>query len=161
MIHEVHERRHILKRRILPGDEQGDVQALAEDLRDTIGKFVRAVRSQAGTPTTAQGETLAFLERSGPVSIAALAESRGVKHQSMRRVIARLEESGLIALAPDPKDGRSYRVKLTKEGRAETAAARAARTRWLAQVLATTMNARERAILSRSMPILKRIASLG
>ena len=56
-----------------------------------VGQFVRAVRARAGTPSDAQGETLAFLERAGPVSIAALADGRGVKHQSMRLVTARLE----------------------------------------------------------------------
>lgn len=151
-----------MKKQILPGgDDPGDAEALAEELRDTIGRFVRAVRSQAGTPRTAQAETLASLERSGPVSIAALAESRGVKHQSMRLVIAKLEASGLVALAPDPKDGRSYLATITRKGRAETAAARTARTRWLAGAIATTINAHERAVLGECLPILRRIAGMS
>jgi DNA-binding MarR family transcriptional regulator len=140
--------------------EQTEVQALAENLRDTIGKFVRAVRKQAGTPSTAQGETLAFLERDGPVSIATLAESRGVKHQSMRLVIAKLQESGLVMLLPDPNDGRSYLVTLTKAGMAENAAVRAARTRWLTGVLSTAMSAHERAILREALPLLQKITDL-
>lgn len=133
------------------------MDGLAEALRDTVGKFVRSVRSHAGTPTNAQGETLAFLERSGPVSVAVLAEGRGVKHQSMRLVTAKLEESGLIALAPDPKDGRSNLVTLTKKGYRETAKARSARTRWLAEVLSTKTSARERKVLGESLLILQRI----
>ncbi|MBA5636494.1 MarR family transcriptional regulator [Duganella sp. LX20W] len=143
-----------------PNGGQPDVQLLAENMRDTIGNFVRAVRRHAGTPSTAQGETLAFLERSGPVSIAAVAENRGVKHQSMRLVIAKLEESGLVALQQDPQDGRGYLVTLTKAGLAETASARAARTQWLSSVLATTMTPDERAILQQALPILQKITNL-
>ncbi|MFZ6730874.1 MarR family winged helix-turn-helix transcriptional regulator [Undibacterium sp. Ji42W] len=138
-----------------------DVQVLAENLRDTIGKFVRAVRSQAGTPTTAQGESLAFLERNGPVSIAAMAVNRGVKHQSMRLVIAKLEENKLITLTPDPKDGRSHLVTLTKEGRTENARARAARTVWLTEVLSSNMSASERTLLREALPILQKISQLS
>lgn len=149
-----------MKKPALPSDHALEMEGLAEALRDTIGKFVRSVRSQAGTPTHAQGETLAFLERSGPASIAVLAENRGVKHQSMRLVTAKLEESGLIVLTPDPEDGRSNLVKLTKKGYSETAKARAARTRWLADVLSTNTNARERKVLGETLQILQRITDL-
>ncbi len=136
------------------------MEALAEALRDTVGKFVRSVRAEAGTPTSAQSETLAYLERSGPVSIAALAESRGVKHQSMRLVTSKLEEAGLIAMEPDPKDGRSYLVTLTRQGRHENAKARTARTRWLAEALSHHTSAQEREVLQNALLILQRLTVL-
>ncbi len=135
-----------------------EVQALADGLRDAIGVLVRSVRAQAETPTTAQGETLAALERGGAVSIAALAKSRGVKHQSMRLVVAKLVDSGFLELITDPDDGRSYLVTLTKKGRAATAASRTARTQWLTDALTETMSTRELAVLRESIPLLLKIA---
>lgn len=164
MLHHCTRRKAALKKTtVTDSDHENDhesVQALAENLRDTIGKFVRAVRSQAGTPTTAQGETLAFLERNGPASIATLAENRGVKHQSMRLVIAKLEENSLITQTPDPKDGRSQLITLTRKGQAENATARKARTLWLSEVLSTRMSARERTLLGEALPILQKITGL-
>ncbi len=152
---------HALKTTTSSSDKQQDIPALAEGLRDVIGKFVRAVRTQADTPTIAQAETLAHLERNGPASIAALAETRGVKHQSMRLVVGKLEEDGLVTLVPNPSDGRSSLVKLTKPGYAQNAAARAARTRWLTEVIATQMSSRERAVLAEAIPILQKISALS
>lgn len=137
-----------------------DVESLAEDLRGVIGQFVRAVRAQAGTHSDAHGETLAFLERAGPVSIAALAEGRGVKHQSMRLLTARLQSEGLIELLADPQDRRGYLVHLTNKGAAENAAARKARAQWIADALAATMNPTEMDTLKAAVPLLQRIVDL-
>lgn len=137
-----------------------EVAVLADDLRDVIGKFVRSVRGKTGTPSDAHGETLAFLERAGPVSIAALADARGVKHQSMRLVTARLEAEGLIDLLSDPKDKRGYLIHLTKTGLQETATARRARAQWIAEALATTLSVDEMNILRQAVPLLKKMADL-
>lgn len=136
------------------------IESLADDLRDVIGRFVRAVRSQARTPSEAHGETLSFLERSGPVSIAMLADGRGVRHQSMRLVIARLGSEGLIELIADPQDRRGYLVHLTKKGCAENAAARKARTAWIADALAATMGPSEISTLKAAVPLLQKIVDL-
>ena len=136
------------------------IESLADDLRDVVGRFVRAVRSQARTPSEAHGETLSFLERSGPVSIAVLADGRGVRHQSMRLVIARLESEGLIELIADPQDRRGYLVHLTKKGFAENAAARKARAEWIADALAATMDSSEIATLKAAVPLLQKIVDL-
>lgn len=137
-----------------------EIETLAEELRNVVGSLVRSVRTRTSTPTDAQGETLVFLERAGPVSIAALAECRGVKHQSMRLVTAKLKEAGLIELLPDPKDRRSYLVHVTKAGIAATSAARKARALWLAEALASTLSSRELKTLEDAVPLLRRIASL-
>lgn len=137
-----------------------EIESLADDLREVIGRFVRAVRSQAHTPSDAHAETLSFLERSGPVSIAALADGRGVKHQSMRLVIARLESEGLIELIADPQDRRGYRVHLTKKGFAENATARKARAEWIADALAATMDTSEIATLKAAVPLLQKMVDL-
>ncbi|WP_374509686.1 MarR family winged helix-turn-helix transcriptional regulator [Niveibacterium sp.] len=138
-----------------------EVELLADDLREVIGRFVRAVRAHAPTPSDARAETLAFLERTGPVSIALLADGRGVTHQTMRLVIARLASEGWLELVSDPQDRRGYLVHLTEKGVAENAAARKARAEWIADALAATMDPREMATLRAAVPLLQRIADLA
>ncbi len=77
-----------------------DVADLAEDLRSAVSAFVRTVRYDTDTPRSAGSDTLELLDRAGPANIAALAQVRNVKHQSMRLVTAQLEEKGLIDHRP-------------------------------------------------------------
>lgn len=143
----------------LPSRDAADTAALASALRDTVGRFVREVRSQSGTSTTAQSEALAHLERNGPASVAALAEVRGVKHQSMRLVVSRLQELGLLELKPDPRDGRGHLVSLTSKGLQEVKAHQMARSTHLAKLLETKLSVDERVILSKAIPLLDRLTT--
>lgn len=143
---------------ISPNPSTVQIAALAEQLRDVVGRFVRSVRSHSGTTTDTQNETLTLLERTGPLSIAALAEHRGVKHQSMRLVTARLSEAGLIEMLPDHADRRGYLVSLTAAGRARNESARQARASWIADALASTLTPHELATLESAIPLLRRIA---
>lgn len=140
--------------------ENDAILALAERLRLAIGDFVRATRAQADTPGTARSETLGLLDRAGPMSTAALAEQRNVKHQSMRLVVAQLEEDGLIERRENPHDRRSQLVALTGPGRATLLADRQARAAWIANVLRDRLSAEERRTLENAVDILARIAAL-
>ena len=135
-----------------------DTLELAEDLRRAIGRFVRSVRTAAETPSSAQSETLGLLDRDGPMSVARMAEARGVKHQSMRLVVAQLEEDGTVARLPDPADGRSQLVSLTPEGRAALAQSRIARTGWIADAIGKRLSDEERRTLKLSIALLDRLA---
>ena len=131
----------------------------ATALRDAVGRFVRSVRNQTGTATTAQSEVLAQLAREGPSSVALLAEARGVRHQSLRLVVARLVELELLAVTPDPLDGRSQVVALTRKGRAEVKTDQAARSAYLARTIAARLDAREIAVLQEALGLLDRISA--
>jgi len=132
---------------------------LAEELRGAVGRFVRAVRSQSDTTTTAQSEVLAQLERTGPATVTALAALRGVKHQSMRLVVVRLVEQHLLAMQPNPDDGRSQLVVMTDRGRAEVRAGQAARADHLAGLLASRLDAEEREVIAKAVRLLDRLSS--
>lgn len=133
---------------------------LADDLRDVVGRFVRAVRSETGTATTAQSEVLAELARSGPASVTALAQLRGVKHQSMRLVVARLVAQDWLELLPNPADGRSQLVAPTRAGRAQLKAQQRARADHLAALLAERLSADERAVLRQAIGLLDRLSGV-
>ena len=131
---------------------------LAEQLRSAVGRFVRAVRSGSETVTTAQGEVMAQLARGGPATVTALALQRGVKHQSMRLIVARLVEQGVLALQTNPHDGRSHLVALTHKGQAQVKAEQAARADYLAHLLASRLSADERYMLGQAIGLLDRLS---
>lgn len=130
---------------------------LAETLRRVIGDLVRLVREEAGTPSSAQSETLGLLGRHGAQSMARLATARGVRHQSMRLVVAQMEAEGLVHRAPDPADARGQLVTITAAGQDRLQAGRAARSQWIAARLAQ-LSPPDRAALAAAMPALQALS---
>jgi DNA-binding MarR family transcriptional regulator len=59
---------------------------------------------------------LSGLDRYGPASAAALAGPVGLDRSVVSRHAARLTEAGLVARAPDPRDGRATLLTLTARG---------------------------------------------
>ena len=138
--------------------DQLEAAPLSEDLRSAIGRFVRSVRNQSGTGTTAQSEVATQLARGGPATVTALALLRGVKHQSMRLVVARLVEQGVLEMLANPQDGRSQLVALTPVGLAQVKLQQAARSDYLAELLASRLSADERALLAQAIGLLDRLS---
>ncbi|WP_246291631.1 MarR family winged helix-turn-helix transcriptional regulator [Paraburkholderia fynbosensis] len=140
---------------------ENEVMLLAESIRDVVGRFVRSVREHSGTRSTAQNETLAYVERSGPVSISALAGSRGVTHRTMRLIVMKLVDAGLLSLMRDAEDGRAYLVHLTHTGRAQLRKDRKARTHWLTAELLSKTSDDERKVLGDAVHVLGKIARIS
>ena len=134
-----------------------DALALAENLRATLGRFVRGVKTQANTPTTSQSETLSLLDRAGPLSVAELADRRNVRHQSMRLVAGQLESEGLVSKMPNPTDGRSQLLTITEIGRAQLARAREARTLQIANVIEERLSDKDRRTLEAAIRVIERL----
>nr|WP_230946795.1 MarR family winged helix-turn-helix transcriptional regulator [Burkholderia vietnamiensis] len=130
---------------------------MGEAIRDVVSRLVKVVREQSGTQSNAQNETLALLERCGPVSIATLAARRAVTHQTMRLIVQKLVEQGLVTLTVDNEDRRAWVVDLTDTGRAQTAQARDARSQWLTEQLLTKTSREERAVLEAAVRTLNKL----
>ena len=96
-------------------------QTLAEaaaHLRLVITRTARRMRQQAGSelrPSSASA--LVTIELHGPLTPSELAEIERVKRPTATRILRGLEEAGLVARTPDPKDGRSALISLSSEGR--------------------------------------------
>ena len=89
----------------------------AARLRLAIVRTARRLRQEAGgelTPSTAAA--LATIERRGPLTPSDLAGLERVKRPTITRVVARLEEGGLVERTGDPADGRGSLVSITREG---------------------------------------------
>ncbi len=134
-------------------------EQLAEQLRRVIGSLVREVRSGAHTPSSAQSETLGFIDRHGPASITDMAVHRHVKHQSMRLVIAQLERQRLVTRAPDPDDARKQLIELTGQGREALERSRQQRSDWLARQIKEKTTAAQLQTLEAAVKVLEQLLS--
>src|SRR3954453_18342884 len=90
--------------------------ALAEELRQSLGELVRAVRAVDSMPP-GEAAILGFLDRDGPLTTADLARLRGVTHQSAAKSVKDLSALGLVRGEQPPGDGRKLLLHLTAAGR--------------------------------------------
>jgi DNA-binding MarR family transcriptional regulator len=75
----------------------------------------------------------------------------------MTRILAHLEELGLILRTPHETDGRQHRVTLTSEAKDLLKADRRRREAWLAQRLAELTQG-ERDLLRAAAPIIEKLS---
>ena len=129
---------------------------LGEELRVSIGAFVRQVRQLATMPA-GQAAVLGHLDRGGDRSIAELARLEEVKHQSMARTVGLLVEAGLAELGSAPHDRRQVVVAITALGRDRLGEQRRARAAWIEDRLAA-LDAEERDLLARVPGLLRKLS---
>ncbi|MEU7040769.1 helix-turn-helix domain-containing protein [Streptomyces varsoviensis] len=134
-----------------------DEDALAEELRQSIGELVRAVR---GVDTMPPGESaiLGFLARGGPLTTAELAQRRGVTHQSAAKSVKELTGGGLVRAEPHPNDGRKHLLHITDAGLARLQGERAQRAHVVNAAIRDMFDAEERERLRDCIGLLSRLA---
>jgi DNA-binding MarR family transcriptional regulator len=132
---------------------------LALRMREAITKVNRRLRQTRplGDMTVAQISAMQSLQAAGALTPRELAEAERVQPPTMTRIIARLEERGLIQRTPHPTDGRQAILAPSPAGRQMLAEYQRARDEWLAQRVAR-LSAEERDTLHRAAEILARIA---
>lgn len=130
---------------------------IAAHLRLVVTRTARRLRTEAsGGLGPSLGAALATIERWGPVTPSELAEREGIRRPSATRIVARLEEEGLVARAADPEDGRSFRVALTPAGVEHIRDVRSRKDAFLARRL-EALSAEDRATLDRASDLLERL----
>ncbi len=131
--------------------------ATAARLRLAITRTARRLRQQAGTALTpSTSAALATVDRHGPLTPSELATRERVTRPTATRLIARLEEDGIIDRAADPLDRRSSLVSISAEGRTLLDASRTAKDAYLDHRLRALSTA-ERATLNEAAAILERM----
>jgi DNA-binding MarR family transcriptional regulator len=132
---------------------------LAGQLRLSVIRLNRRLRSQRTDETVSltQISAMATLHQCGPMTPSELAASERVRPPSMTRVIAALEESGLVSRRDHPTDGRQSIIELTAEGEQLLADEASARERWLNKRLAE-LTEEERATLAKAAALIDRMA---
>ena len=135
------------------------ISELASLLRPALLRLTRLVRIQRVdmSVTLTQLSAMATLEKRGPMSAGELANCERVQPPSMTKVLANLEERGLVRRDPHPTDRRQAIIAITDEGVALIDSERRSRDAWLSKQLAT-LSAEERALLQRVIPVLDKLA---
>ena len=138
--------------------------ALATAMRISISRLARRLRVErlglGGTETVIsdiQLAALAALERHESMTPGELAEHEKVQPPSMTRVIAVLEERGLVSREPHATDRRQVILTVTDDGRDLVQRVRRRREAWLAQRL-QELAPDERQVLRAAAPILEKIS---
>lgn len=135
-------------------------RTLASRLRLAVVRLNRRLRAQRADSalTLSQLSALSCLHKAGSMTPGELAAREGVQPPSMTRVIAALEDNGLVARRAHPTDGRQAIVEVTEAGQARIEEEVSIRERWLDQHLAE-LDEDELAVLSRAAEIIDRLAS--
>ncbi|MBB5775238.1 MarR family transcriptional regulator [Nonomuraea angiospora] len=134
---------------------------LASALRVSLARLTRRLRRQAAahslTPT--QFATLAAVERHSGITPGELAELEKVQPPSMTRVIAALEERGLLSRSPHPTDRRQVTVTVTEAAEKLLKEERRRKEAWLTQRL-KELSPEERSVLRQAAPILEKLSRI-
>jgi DNA-binding MarR family transcriptional regulator len=127
------------------------------DFAHAIGLLVRRARAAASSQELSWTDTavLKRLAKEGPATTADLARSQGMRPQSMRTIIAGLEQLGMVERKPHATDGRQVNIALTTKGAAVQKTAGDAKQTWLAQAIAQ-LDPQERETLFAAGRIIKR-----
>ncbi|MFF5176577.1 MarR family winged helix-turn-helix transcriptional regulator [Micromonospora sp. NPDC000316] len=132
---------------------------LAPQLRDAITRLNRRVRRArpVGDLTVTQVSALTSLRLAGAMTPRELAEVERVQPPTMTKIVAKLEERGLVQRTPHPTDGRQVILAATEGGQAVLDQFERARDEWLAHRLAA-LDEDERETLLRAAGILQQLA---
>jgi DNA-binding MarR family transcriptional regulator len=110
-----------------------DIAAVAAHLRVNVTRLARLLRRLGDTGLSpSQISALTSVERHGPLTLGALADHERVAPPSVTKVVAKLEELGLVERRGDAADRRVARVTVTPAGTALLANVRQRKDVWLA-----------------------------
>ncbi len=142
-----------------PNEE--DVNAAAKVRRSVthLARRLRGLRSDHGI----SGSKLAILgwlfRARAPMTARDLARLERLQPQSLTRIIAELDEQGLIRRAPDAADGRQILIEISQTGKELLVVDAYRQNQWLKEAMAARMTKAEREILAIAADLLDKLAS--
>jgi DNA-binding MarR family transcriptional regulator len=138
---------------------RNSISELAAVLRPSLLRLTRLIRNQRAdmSVTLTQISAMGTLHKRGPMSAGELAACERVQPPSMTKVLANLEERGLVKRESHPSDKRQAILSVTEQGIALLESERRSRDAWLSQRLAQ-LTSDERALLRSVVPVLDKLA---
>jgi len=136
---------------------------LASALRISVSRLARRLRAERQSEglepdlSDTQLAALAALERHSAMTPGELADHEKVQPPSMTRVIAVLEERGLVMRTPHASDRRQVVLTVTDYGRQVVQQSRKLREAWLARRL-RELTPQERSALRAAAPVLEKLS---
>ncbi|MFD9128974.1 MarR family winged helix-turn-helix transcriptional regulator [Kitasatospora sp. NPDC059571] len=144
----------------MPEMSEDDLAAVSQ-LRSSTMRLARRLRHQRVEESLSPTEmgVLGTLARCGRATPGELARREHVQPPSMTRIIAMLEEKGLVRREPHPDDRRQVVVSSTEQAEAILTESRRRRNAWLAD-LAEGLTEEEWALVRAAAPALYKLAHL-
>jgi DNA-binding MarR family transcriptional regulator len=134
---------------------------LANGVRRAITTLARRLRKQRldHGVSAARLSLLGRLLRAGkPMTATELARGERLQPQSLTRIIADLDERGLIRRQHDSIDRRQLLLEITPRGRDLLVVDASRQNEWLARTMASQLNDAERELLRFAAKLLERLA---
>jgi len=130
---------------------------LAAHLRLAVARTARRLRQEAeGGLSPTLTAALATVDRHGPLTPSELADRERIRRPTATRLIAKLEDEGLVGRTADPVDGRSFLIAMTPEGTALLREIRTRKDAFLASRL-RRLSPEDRATLRRAAELLEEV----
>ena len=142
-----------------PAAKGANTADLADRLHSAAIHLLRRLRREddaSGLPAP-QLSAMSVIVFGGAITLGALANAEQVRPPTITKLVAALEEQGLVEREPDPQDRRVMRVKATARGTRLLHDGRRRRVASLATSLGELATA-DRAALARAIPILEKVA---
>ena len=132
---------------------------LAPRLRLGVMRLARRLRQQnVGDVTASMLSALSSIDHNRGLTLGELATLERISPPSMTRIVARLEEHGLVTREVDAGDRRVARVSSTTEGQKLLQQNRTKKDAYLAARVAN-LSAEERAMLHAALPVIERLVA--
>jgi DNA-binding MarR family transcriptional regulator len=142
-----------------PGTPRLNTTDLADRLHSAAIHLLRRLRREddaSGLPAP-QLSALSVIVFGGPLTLGELARAEQVRPPTISKLIVALEQQGLVEREIDAGDRRVVRVRATSRGTKVLYEGRQRRVAALVSSLGT-LSVRDRALLTRALPVLERIA---
>jgi DNA-binding MarR family transcriptional regulator len=126
-------------------------------------RLSRRLRSERPDSTVSLSalSMLSTLHRSGPMPAARLAQAERLQPQSLSRLIAQLDQEGLIKRQPGKEDRRTLILEITEAGRRALSHDMTARRAWLEGAMRKVLVPGEREMLAHAAVAMLRLANEG
>jgi DNA-binding MarR family transcriptional regulator len=133
---------------------------VARDLRQGVVRLARRLRTQRQEHGISPlgVSVLSRLHRHHSLTPRAIADGEHVAPQTLTRVLATLEERGLVMRQGDPSDGRQSLLEITPAGLDVLRQDSAQREAWLAAALTAALSPAEQRIVAIAAELLDRLA---
>jgi len=138
-------------------------QELASALRSVISgvhKSLRRQMSSVNTYSMTEIETIAHLGRLGSLLPTELAALTRVKTQSMSQILKEMEEDRIIKRKPSKEDRRKVYISLTALGKNLVEKAKYDKDEWLKTAIENTLTEKEKDLLAKAIPVLRKIIEI-
>jgi DNA-binding MarR family transcriptional regulator len=97
-------------------DQRSEIAALLHEQFARLTRQMRTLELPQGM-TPERLSALSVIDKSGPISVTALADKEMVRPATMSRMVTALAEEGLVKRGDDKTDGRGVLVSATAKGR--------------------------------------------